>query len=27
VRQKNPEFQNLVSKMLNWQPCTQPATT
>jgi len=23
---KKPEFQNLVSKMPNWQPCTQPTT-
>jgi len=26
VRQKKPEFQNLASKMPNWQPCTRPAT-
>jgi len=23
VRQKKPEFQNLASKMPNWQPCTR----
>jgi len=25
-RSKKPEFQNLLLKMTNWQPCMQPAT-